>query len=76
VKPGKRLYDPCRTILNCKRKFNAVLQHEQKCSSEDVYVVEGLEGSLLGRNACPWLEIIAIESMLSKERPSVSTKVS
>ena len=48
VKPDKKLYGPCTKILNCKGKFNAVLRHEQKCCTEDVYVVEGLEGSLLG----------------------------
>ena len=59
VKPDKKLYGPCRTTLNCKGKFKAVLRHEQKCCTEDVYVVEGLEGSLLGRNACQRLEMIA-----------------
>ena len=71
VKLDKKLYGPCRTTLNCKGKFKAVLRHEQKCCTEDVYVVEGLEGSLLGINACQRLEMIvrvdAVEGKTTSE---------
>ena len=68
-KAYKKLYSPCKMILNCTGKFLAVLQHNQQSCYGEIYVVAGLEQSLLGRNACHKLGII---SRMSAVKSSIS----
>ena len=69
-KAYNKLYGPCKMQLNCTGKFLAVLQHNEQSCPEEIYLVAGLEQSLLGRNACDKLGIIsqvsAVESSNSR----------
>ena len=55
----KKLYGPCKVPLFCKGKFTASLTHNPECCADEIYVVPGLEQSLLGRSACSRLGTIA-----------------
>ena len=57
--PDKKLYGPCKVPLFCKGKFTASLTHNLQCCADEIYVVPGLEQSLLGRSACSRLGTIA-----------------
>ena len=57
--PDKKLYGPCKVPLFCKGKFTASLTHNLQCCADKIYVVPGLEQSLLGRSACSRLGTIA-----------------
>lgn len=57
--PDKKLYGPCKVPLFCKGKFTASLTHNLQCCADEIYVVPGLEQSLLGRRACSRLGTIA-----------------
>ena len=45
--PDKKLYGPCKVPLFCKGKFTASLTHNLQCCADEIYVVPGLEQSLL-----------------------------
>ena len=67
-KSCKKLFGPFKTQLNCKGKFMPTLHHNQQSCNEEIYVVVGLEQSLLGRKACQQLGMIShVNSVESKE---------
>ncbi len=50
---------PGRTSLKIKVKFTAILSRNTKCTKQDIYVVEGLDMPLLGRQAAMALQLVA-----------------
>nr|XP_055074185.1 uncharacterized protein K02A2.6-like [Misgurnus anguillicaudatus] len=68
---GKILQGPGGTSLNVKGKFTSTLSKNNKCTKQEVYVVDGLYMPLLGRPAVAALQIVARlddVSLSSKER--------
>ena len=69
---GKVLIGPCNYKLNCIGTFTSRLQHKRKTMSDEIFVVEGLEKSLLGRQAAQGLNLLnrvdALSSTETKER--------
>ena len=69
---GKVLMGPCNYKLNCIGTFTSRLQHKRETTSEEIFVVEGLERSLLGRQAAQGLNLLnrvdALSGTETKER--------
>ena len=63
---------PCNYKMNCIGTFTPQLQHKSKITAEKIFVVEGLERSLLGRHAAQSLNLVnrvdALNSTETKER--------
>ncbi len=57
--PERILQGPGRTSLKVKGKFTAILIRNSKCTKQDIYVVEGLDTPLLGRQAAMALQLVA-----------------
>ena len=53
-----KLYGPSRQELDVKGKFTHQIAVENKCCSQDIYVVKGLQQPLLGRPAIRSLELL------------------
>ena len=66
------LMGPCNYKLNCIGTFTLRLQHKRGTTSKEIFVVQGLERSLLGRHAAQGLNLLnrvdALSSTETKER--------
>ena len=64
----KLLIGPCKQKLKGLGTLTAVLQEQDKVATEEIYVVEDLEGPLLGRQPAEQLKLVSrIESMSSND---------
>ncbi|KAL6471401.1 hypothetical protein MHYP_G00200510 [Metynnis hypsauchen] len=59
LRSSKVLKGPRGRPLSVKGKFTATLKKGQKCTLQEVYVVEGLTTPLLGRSAATALQLVA-----------------
>ena len=68
---SKVLIGPCNYKMNCIGTFTTQLRHEDKTTTEEIFVVKGLERSLLGRQAAHSLNLLnrvdALNSSAMKE---------
>ena len=54
----KVLMGPCNYKMNCIGTFSSQLRHEDKTTTEEIFVVKGFQRSLLGRQAVQNLNLL------------------
>ena len=65
---SKVLMGPCNYKMNCIGTFTTQLRHEDKTTTEEIFVVKGLERSLLGRQAAHSLNLLnRVDALNSSE---------
>ena len=71
---GKVLMGPCNYKMNCIGTFTSQLRHEDKTTTEEIFVVKGLERSLLGRQAAHSLNLLNCVDALNSNEMKESVK--
>ncbi|CAB4035810.1 Hypothetical predicted protein, partial [Paramuricea clavata] len=71
---GKVLMGPCNYKMNCIGTFTSQLRHEDKTTTEEIFVVKGLERSLLGRQAAHSLNLLNCVDALNSNEMKESAK--
>ena len=65
---SKVLMGPCNYKMNCIGTFTTQLRHQDKTTTEEIFVVKGLERSLLGRQAAHSLNLLnRVDALNSSE---------
>ena len=65
---SKVLMGPCNYKMNCIGTFTTQLRHEDKTTTEEIFIVKGLERSLLGRQAAHSLNLLnRVDALNSSE---------
>ena len=69
LKPtSKVLMDPCNYKRNCIGTFTTQLRHADKTTTEEIFVVKGLERSFLGRQAAHAVNLLnRVDALNSSE---------